>query len=152
MEKNNNIDWRLQQQKFFNEDVIFLQDKRILDFFEFAPVLCIGDVGYFKKKLNTYKQKEDNQCLIIVNKKIKNTELVKLLKKYKNFKKLCISINKFCLYTINNNNKIAENYDIAILNLIKSIFHNREIEHYFVKELKGNHFNFASPTTQFFIT
>ena len=152
MEKNNNIGWRLQQQKFFNADVEFLQDRRILDFFGLLPVLCIGDVEYFKKKLNTYKQKKDDQCLIIVNKKIKNTELVKLLKKYRNFKRLCVSINKFCLYTTKNNSKIVDNYDTAILNLVKSIFYNREIEHRFVKGLKGIHFNFASPTTQFFIT
>jgi len=150
--KTNNKSWRVTQQKFFGEKVEFVQDKRILDFFDQTPCLCIGDTDYFKKKLNVSKIKQKNQCLIICNKKISDKKLLQLLKKYKNFKKICISINKFYLYTNKNNKKIIDDYDYAIFNLIQLVFSKKKIKHFFVKNLNGHYFNFASPTTQFFLT
>jgi len=35
--KTNNKSWRVTQQKFFGEKVEFVQDKRILDFFDQTP-------------------------------------------------------------------------------------------------------------------
>ena len=59
--------WRTQQQNFFDTEVEFLQDKRILDFFDESPLEAIGDVSYFKNKLPFYNTKHKEQCLIIIN-------------------------------------------------------------------------------------
>ena len=151
--KPKSLDWRQQQQLFSLEKVEFIQDYRILNFFDKLPVLGLGDIEYFKNTINIVGNKEKyNQCLTIINKKISDLELVSLLKTLKNIEKICISINKFLIYTTSNNKNIIDDYDQALLLLIKEIFKNRDIEHHFVKGLKGDSFNFASPTTQFFIT
>ncbi len=144
--------WRTQQQNFFGAKVEFAQDKRILDFFDSTPLEAIGDVAYFKNKLPFYKNKHRQQCLIIINKPTNKKQLISLVKKYKDYKKICIAINKFYLYTDTNDQNIKDNYDLALLDVIKKIFVNKEIKHFFIKNDKGQHFNFASPTTQFFIT
>lgn len=153
MEKLKSPSWRTQQKNFFKDNVEFLQDQRIFNFFLKEPILGIGDIDYFKREFEiVLDNKNCNQCLVVINEKILDTELFKLLKKIKNIKRICISINKFLLYTNNYNKDIIEDYDQAILSFIKKIFIKRNITHYFVKNLKGFHFNFASPTTQFFIT
>ena len=43
-----------------------------------------------------------------------------------------------------------DDYDQALYNLILNIFVESKIEYFFIKNLKGDHFNFASPTSQFF--
>ena len=145
--------WREQQQLFSKEKVEFIQDQRILNFFDQSPILGIGDIEYFKNTLNIVNKKNKcNQCLTIINKKTLDLDLIKLLKELKNIKKICISINKFLIYTQSNNKNIVDDYDEALLILIKKVFKNRNIEHHFIKNLKGDSFNFASPTTQFFIT
>ena len=144
--------WREKQKSFTTEKVEFIQDQRILDFFSKSPVLTIGDVEYFQDKLNISTKEQYNQCLAIINKKTSNFELVDLLQHLKNINRVCLSINKFLIYTRSNYNNVVEDYDQALLDFVKTIFKNRDIKHYFVKDLKGDHFNFASPTTQFFIT
>jgi len=145
-------DWRQQQLNFATEKVIFAQDQRILDFFDESPVLGIGDVEYFKNKINICVKKKYKQCLAIINQKISNVELVNLFQSLKNVDKICLSINKFLIYTESNYLCIIEDYDLALLELVKENFKDRNIKHYFIKNLKGDSFNFASPTTQFFIT
>ena len=157
MAKQKSHDWRVQQQNFFKnqivKDVEFVQDQRIFDFFNEQPVLGIGDIDYFKSKLQIVKKKEKvSQCLIILNKKILDLDLITLLEKIKDVKKVCVSINKFLLYTNFYNQDTVEDYDEAIFLLIKNIFKERDVKYFFVKNLQGSHFNFASPTTQFFIT
>lgn len=153
MAKRKSLNWRLEQQNFFTEKVEFIQDQRIFDFFNEQPVLGIGDINYFKSKLQIVKKKEKvSQCLIILNKKILDLDLITLLEKIKDVKKVCVSINKFLLYTNFYNQETVEDYDEAIFLLIKNIFKERNIKYFFVKNLQGSHFNFASPTTQFFIT
>ena len=66
--------------------------------------------------------------------------------------KICLSINKFLVYARENNDTINNNYDIALLEFVKNIFPKKQIDHYFIKNVNGNYFNSASPTTQFFIT
>ena len=114
----------------------------------------IGNIEYFKDKLNIVEDDKikHNQCLVIVNKNTSNIDLIDLLRKLNNIKKICLSINKFLIHTKVNNKDIIDDYDQALLLLIKQIFKNRDIEHHFIKGLKGDSFNFASPTTQFFIT
>ena len=49
-----------------------------------------------------------------------------------------MSINKFLIYTRSNYNNVVEDYDQALLDFVKTIFKNRDIKHYFVKDLKGD--------------
>lgn len=157
MAKPKSHDWRVQQQDFFKnhlvKEVEFVQDQRVFDFFSKQDVIFgIGHVDYFKKKLNIINNKKKcNHCLVVINKKTLDLNLIKILDSIKNFKKICISINKFILYTESHKSNIIEDYDKAILDLIKKTFVNKKIKHFFVKNLKGINFNFASPTTQFFI-
>mgnify|MGYP003150575138 CR=1 FL=1 len=144
--------WRTQQQNFFDTEVEFLQDKRILDFFDESPLEAIGDVSYFKNKLPFYNTKHKEQCLIIINRSTSKKQLIGTIKKYKQYKKICVAVNKFHIYSDTNDKKANENYDVALLDIIKNIFHARKIKHFFVKKDTGENFNFASPTTQFFIT
>ena len=152
MDTQKKISWREQQQNFSSEKVEFIQDQRILDFFDNSPILGMGDVEYFKNKLNISNKEQYTQCLTIINAKTSDIELFSIFDCLKNISKVCLSINKFLIWTPKNNEKVAEDYDQALFNLIQSIFKNKKIKHYFVKGLKGRHFNFASPTTQFFIT
>lgn len=157
MEKLTSHDWRVQQQNFFKnqivKDVKFVQDQRIFNFFSKQDsIYGIGDIDYFKKTFNIVNNiKNCKHCLVIINKKTQDLDLIKILKSIKNFGKICISINKFFLYTNLHNKDVIEDYDEAIFRLIKKIFIKRDIEHFFVKNLEGSNFNFASPTTQFFI-
>lgn len=102
-------------------------------------------------KNNLYKQ-----GLIIINELISDHKLDYILKNLKtkltDDAKICLSINKFLVYARENNDTINDNYDIALLEFVKNIFPERQINHYFIKNVNGNYFNSASPTTQFFIT
>ena len=90
---------------------------------------------------------------IIINHRIELQELSTLLLNIykKQFSRICLSINKFLIYTNVDNDEIIENYDQAIEMLVKSIFLDYETKYFYVQNLKGNHFNFASPTSQFFL-
>ena len=144
------ISWREKQKAFISGEVELVQDQRILDFFGQVPVYTIGDVDYFKDKLNCVKEPV-HQALAIINKETSDVELEQFLHPIKNIDRVCVSINKFLIYTNSNNKQVHDNYDMALLHFIENIFSGRQIDHYFVKGLKGHHFNFASPTTQFFI-
>ena len=144
------ISWREKQKAFIPGEVELLQDQRILDFFGKVPVYSMGDVNYFQDKLNLV-QKPGKQALAIINKETSDKELGQLLHPIKKIDRVCVSINKFLIYTNRNNEQVDDDYDMALLHFIENIFEDKRIDHYFVKELKGHHFNFASPTTQFFI-
>ena len=145
--------WRDTQKAFAKEDVEFAQDKRILDFFDERAVYGVGDVGYFKDKLNMCEVPQNaTQALAIINEPTSDLELLNVLECTKSIDKVCVAINKFIIWTPYNKPDVSDNYDQALLDYIQKIYNNRTIEHFFVKDLKGNHFNFASPTTQFFIT
>tara|TARA_R110000803_G_scaffold170054_1_gene233141 strand:+ start:242 stop:682 length:441 start_codon:yes stop_codon:yes gene_type:complete len=142
--------WREKQKAFIPGEVELLQDQRILDFFGKLPVYCMGDVDYFQDKLN-FVEKPVHQALAIINEETSDRELVQLLHPIKKIDRVCVSINKFLIYTNSNNKQVDDDHDTALLHFIENIFEGRRIDHYFVKGLKGHHFNFASPTTQFFI-
>lgn len=150
MAKQKSVNWRETQKAFASSKVELLQDQRILDFFGQVPVYGVGDIDYFKDKLN-FIEKPKHQALVIINKETSDTQLEKLLHPFTHVKRLCVSINKFLIYTNKKYTQIDADYDRALLNFIENIFERRKIVHYFVKGLKGHHFNFASPTTQFFI-
>ena len=150
MAKQKSVNWRETQKAFASSKVELLQDQRILKFFGKVPTYGVGDIDYFKDKLN-FTEKPKDQALVIINKETNDIKLAKLLRPLNHVKKVCVSINKFLIYTNKNSTQVDDDYDRALLHFIENIFEHRHIDHYFVKDLKGHHFNFASPTTQFFI-
>jgi hypothetical protein len=151
-------DWRAIQKNFFNEYVEFAQDQRILDFFfttKKIPTYGYGDISYFIDKINfIHNLKSYEQALLIFNSIIEKFELLEIIdnfkKKLKNNAKICISINKFLLYSNIGDKHAEDNYDQSLKSLIEKQFVKSNIDYYFIKNLKGDSFNFASPTSQFF--
>jgi hypothetical protein len=139
-----NPNWREIQQSFSQGDVEFEQDKRILDFFDDSDVMAIGDIDYFRSKIKISNSKESSQALLVINDLTSVEELQSFLQQVSHMDKICVSLNKFFIWTDTNNQ--------ALLDLIEATFSDRKIRHYYIKGLKGDNFNFASPTTQFFIT
>jgi hypothetical protein len=146
------LSWRQQQKTFFAEkNIEFEQDQRIIDWLVNTKTFVMGD-GYFDKFFQRIdKIDEAEQALIFIQNPISSTNLKLLLTPLIDVSRLCIAINKFIIYTDVFEN-INEDYDTALLDYIKSIFKNRTIDYHYVPNVKGSHFNFASPTTQFFIT
>ena len=150
--------WRRTQQRFFKEPVEFEQDQRIKDFFSKTlkePTLSYGDVSYFKEINFSNEYKKYNQCLLIFNRIIEKSLLIDIIENYKsknlnNNSKVCICLNKFLIYSNIGDKNSIDDYDQALYNLILNIFVESKIEYFFIKNLKGDHFNFASPTSQFF--
>jgi hypothetical protein len=146
------LSWREQQKTFFTEkNIEFEQDQRIINWLDNTNTYVFGD-NYFDQYIQRVQQiDEANQVLIFVKNIISGESLQKLLQPIVNIPRVCIAINKFVIYTDVFEN-INEDYDIALSDYIKSIFKNRTIDYHYVPNVKGSHFNFASPTTQFFIT
>jgi len=144
--------WREQQKTFFAEkNIEFEQDQRIIDWLDNTKTMVIGD-DYFDKFFQRIdKIDEVDQALIFIKNPISSTKLQLLLSLLINIPRVCVAINKFVIYT-DKLEDINEDYDIALLDYIESIFKNRVIDYHYVPNVKGSHFNFASPTTQFFIT
>jgi len=144
--------WREQQKTFFAEkNIEFEQDQRIIDWLDNTKTYVIGD-NYFDKFFHCIdKIDEVDQALIFIKNPISSTKLQLLLSPLINIPRVCVAINKFVIYT-DKLEDINEDYDIALLDYIESIFKNRVIDYHYVPNVKGSHFNFASPTTQFFIT
>ena len=151
-------DWRQTQKSFFKEKVEFEQDQRIIDYFvnKDLPTYGLGQILYFLDKINFIKNLQSyQQALLIFNKKIEKDYLKYFIKRFKNKiindSKICISINKFLIYSKKSSLNLKEDYDLALYDLISEEFKNSKIEYFYIKNLKGDSFNFASPTTQFFI-
>jgi len=144
--------WRKKQQSFFVEkNIEFQQDQRIINWLVNTNTYVIGD-EYFNK----YFQRTDDvidakQALIFIKNYTSSKYLEQKLTPFINITRVCIAINKFVIYT-DTIEDVNEDYDVALFDFIQSIFKNRIIEYYYVPNVKGSHFNFASPTTQFFIT
>jgi len=151
-------DWRQTQKSFFKEKVEFEQDQRIIDYFvnKDLPTYGLGQISYFLDKINFTKNLQSyQQALLIFNKKIEKNYLKYFIKRFKNKiannSKICISINKFFIYSKNSSLNLKEDYDLALYDFISDEFKNSKIEYFYIKNLDGGSFNFASPTTQFFI-
>lgn len=151
--------WRIRQQKFFKGPIEFEQDFRIKNFFSKTlkePTDYYGDISYFKEINFSKSYKKYNQVLLIFNELIEKSSLINIIENYKNNKlkrnsKICICINKFLIYTQTADVSVVDDYDQALYNIISNIFKDSEIKYFFEKNVKGDHFNYASPTTQFFI-
>lgn len=146
-----NLSWREQQKTFFAENNIeFEQDQRIIDWLSNTHTYVYGD-NYFNQYIQRVNNIEEaQQSLIFIKNTISSTSLQALLEPFINIPRVCIAINKFVIYT-DTFEDVNEDYDIALLDYIKSIFKNRTIEYHYVPNVNGSQFNFASPTTQFFI-
>jgi hypothetical protein len=151
-------DWRAAQQKFFKEKIEFEQDHRIIDYFidSALPTYGYGPISYFLDKINFVENlKNYQQALLIFNEKIEKVELKNFIQQFKNkivdSSKICISINKFQIHSKNSSPNFNEDYDLALYDFISDEFRNSKIKYFYVKNLKGDSFNFASPATQFFI-
>jgi hypothetical protein len=151
-------DWRETQKKFFVEDVEFEQDQRIINYFKIKdiPTLGYGSISYFSNKIKFVKNLEFyKQALFIFNQKIEKNYLFYFVRKLKNKminnSKICIAINKFLIYSAHPSLYVNDDYDIALYDFFANEFKKSKIKYFYVKNLKGSHFNFASPTTQFYI-
>jgi len=144
--------WREQQKTFFAEkNIEFEQDQRIIDWLVDTKTFVMGD-NYFDKFFQRIdKIDESEQALIFIQNTTSSTKLKLLLSSFISIPRVCVAINKFVIYT-DKVEDVNEDYDIALLDYMKSIFKNRTIDYHYVPKVKGSHFNFASPTTQFFIT
>jgi hypothetical protein len=159
--KNKNS-WRETQQLFFGKKhtVEFAQDVRIFDFFADSNNKVIygyGDIEYFSKKILFSNNSQNyDRGLIIINQETEINSLKQQLKEIKkkliNADKIAIGVNKFLLYSEQENNKANENYDIALKDIIIKEFSEFSLQHYYDEHMKGDVFNFASPATQFFLT
>lgn len=151
--------WRLTQQKRFKSPVEFQQDSNIKSFFSKTlkkPTYYYGDVEYFSVINFSNKHDKYDQCLLIFNKLIEKNAFIDIVqeckyKKLNNNSKICICINKFLIYSLQGDKNAVDDYDQALYDIISSIFNYSQIDYSFIKNVKGDHFNFASPTTQFFI-
>ena len=134
------MDWRQKQKTFFlNKNFEFEQDKRILDWANNHTIKIQGNVDYFKDKLSI--SENSNNFLIIINHRIELQELSTLLLNIykKQFSRICLSINKFLIYTNVDNDEIIENYDQAIEMLVKSIFLDYETKYFYVQKIGRAH-------------
>jgi hypothetical protein len=145
--------WRDRQKTFFAEkNIEFEQDQRIIDWLDTSKKTWVHGETYFNSRLQITKNLNDAEQALLFIKEDGNIEIVeKICRSLIGIPKICVAINKFVIYT-DTYNDVNENYDIALLEFIQSIFVNRTIDYHYIPNLKGSHFNFASPTTQFFIT
>jgi hypothetical protein len=146
------LSWRERQKTFFVEkNIEFEQDQRIINWLVNTNTYVIGDEYFNKYFQRTNSVVDAEQALIFINRQTSSKYLAYKLTHFINIPRVCVAINKFVIYT-DTNEDLNEDYDVALFDFIQSIFKNRTIEYYYVPNVKGSHFNFASPTTQFFIT
>ena len=148
------LSWRDQQKTFFaGNNIEFEQDQRIIDWLDTSKKTWVRGETYFNNRLQiTNNINEAEQALLFIKKNYTNIKIVEhTCKSLINIPRICIAINKFVIYT-DTLTQVNENYDTALLEFIQSMFVNRKIDYYYIPDVDGNYFNFASPTTQFFIT
>jgi hypothetical protein len=146
------LSWRERQKTFFVEkNIEFEQDQRIINWLVNTNTYVIGDEYFNKYFQRTNDVVDAEQALIFINHQTSSKYLAYKLTPFINIPRVCVAINKFVIYT-DTNEDVNEDYDIALFDYIQSIFKNRTIEYHYVPNVGGQHFTFASPTTQFFIT
>jgi len=147
------INWISRQKTFFKEPHEFKQIQRIKDFFNTtknAPTMLLGDTSYFDAYFNNKVTTAPEQVLFVCNTATSLNEFKKQLQSIK-ATRICIAVNKFRLYSTQNSNTVNSNYDISLFDFVQDIFKDSRIDYFYEKDL-GDKFNFASPTTQFYIT
>lgn len=147
------INWISRQKTFFEEPHEFKQIQRIKDFFKTtknAPTKLLGDTAYFNSYFKNQVTMHPKQVLFVCNTATSMNELKQQLKSIK-APCICVAVNKFRLYSTKNSKTLHSNYDISLFDFVQDIFQTYKIEYFYEKDL-GDKFNFASPTTQFYIT
>jgi hypothetical protein len=148
------LSWRDRQKKFFaNSNTIeFEQDQRIIDWLDTSKKTWVYGETYFNNKVQLTNDISIAEQALLFIKNSRSIGVVEhLCKPLIAVPRICIAINKFVIYTENFNN-VNEDYDLALFEFIQSIFVNRIIDYHYIPKVNGSYFNFASPTTQFFIT
>jgi hypothetical protein len=147
------LSWRDQQKTFFADSTVeFEQDQRIIDWLDTSKKTWVYGETYFNNKLQlTTDISTAEQALLFIKISRSIGVVEHLCKSLINVPRVCIAINKFVIYT-NELTDVNDDYDIALLDFIQSIFVNRKIAYHYIPKVNGSYFNFASPTTQFFIT
>jgi hypothetical protein len=145
--------WRDQQKTFFaNSNVEFEQDRRIIDWLDTSKKTWVYGETYFNNKVQLTNDISTAEQALLFIKNSRSVGVVEhLCKPLIDVPKVCIAINKFVIYT-NELTDVNDDYDVALLDFIQSIFVNRQIDYHYIPNVNGSYFNFASPTTQFFIT
>jgi hypothetical protein len=146
------LSWRDKQKQFLINKIEFEQDIRILNWIDDSlSTYFQGDVSYFKPHVpETINIDDAEQALLIFNSEISTSDLENILNSIIKIPRICIAINKFLIIP-NKTFDCNSNYDVALFEFVQSIFANKDIDYYYNKNIKDTNFNFASPTTQFFI-
>jgi hypothetical protein len=147
------LSWRDQQKTFFaNSSIEFEQDQRIIDWLDTSKKTWVYGETYFNNKVQLTNDVSNAEQALLFIKNSRSIGVVEhLCKPLIAVPKVCIAINKFVIYT-NELTDVNDDYDVALLDFIQSIFVNRTIDYHYIPKVNGSYFNFASPTTQFFIT
>jgi hypothetical protein len=147
------LSWRDKQKTFFaNRNIEFEQDQRIIDWLDTSKKTWVYGETYFNNKVQlTNDISTAEQALLFIKTTTSINVVENQCKSLINIPRVCVAINKFVIYT-NHFNNVNDDYNLALFEFIQSIFINRTIDHHYIPDLNGSFFNFASPTTQFFIT
>ena len=149
------LHWRDEQRKMFNNRELE-QDIRIKKYFaetRHEGTFLYGDTAYFDDYFNQ-SQKYKN-ALLVFNEEIEARDFLDIIagkiSLYPEIEKVCIAVNKFCIYSETVYDSIESDYDTALVSLVGSKLKGfKLVEHIYDSELKGNKFNFASPYTQMY--
>ena len=146
------LSWRDKQKQFLINKIEFEQDTRILNWIDNSILTYFqGDVSYFKQHApETINIDDAEQALLIFNSETQTSDLEDILKAIVKIPKICIAINKF-LIVPDKTFDCNSNYDVALFEFVQNIFANKDVDYYYNRNVKDAKFNFASPTTQFFI-
>lgn len=144
------LSWRDKQKQFLVDSIEFDQDARILNWIDNKPTYFLGDSNYFKQHASETNINIATQAILIFNHQILTSDLENILKATIHIPKLCIAINKFLIIP-DKTFECNDNYDIALFDFVQNIFPDRHIDYYYNKNVKDTNFNFASPTTQFYL-
>lgn len=143
--------WRDIQKTFFIESSEFEQDQRILDWLDYSKKTYYdGDVDYFRSRTVSTSVECAEQAVVIINSLICTDILRNICNNIITIPRIVLAINKFILYS-ETSTECNDDYDIALLDYINGLFPNRQITHFYIPNVDGRFFNFASPTTQFYI-
>jgi len=147
------LSWRDRQKTFFaDSNIEFEQDQRIIDWLDTSKKTWVRGETYFDNKIQLTTDISTAEQALLFIKTSTNIKIVEhICKSLIHIPRVCIAINKFVIYT-DTYSEVNEDYDLALLEFIQSIFVNRKIDYHYIPNLNGSFFNFASPTTQFFIT
>ena len=152
-----NLDWRATQRRMFGGAELE-QDARIKHYFgdcNHENTLLHGDTQYFEDFFPNNSKPYYNG-LIILSSEIEASEMTALLRWVNSelyaAKKMCVAINKFCVYSEQVSNMVDADYDTALIGLITSCLDKFRTQLLISdKDLKGDRFNFASPYTQIYL-